>query len=368
MVLRMAGLLQREGFEIEVAGLGVWGLIGEELEDQGVRAAAFGTRSPWDPRAVGRLLSLLRRDRIQIVHSLSHRAALVARALGRVAEVPVVVTSLHGGDLSSSWRRRLFERLSAPLADAVVVSSEMVRRRALTAFGLRPGQVRMLRTGVAGATPQEGRGGRESVRRELGAGPHDFLVGTVGTLREPQKGLSVFLAAARLLSHEIPRVRFVVAGDGPDRRPLEARAAEEGVSHRTTFAGHRRDLEAVMQALDLFVQPALRSLSSLPVLEAMAAGTPVVVTRTGELPELIADGANGLLVPPGDAPALAQACAALLRDRDRAGRLATAARLRASEAHRLDRMVEALAELYRELMKPAGERTAAPALAGGRPA
>lgn len=368
MALRMAGLLQREGFEVEVTGLGVWGLVGEELEDGGVRAAALGTRSPWDPRAVGRLLALLRRDRIQIVHSLSRRGAFVARALGRVAEVPVVVTSLDGGDLSATWRRRLLERLGAPLADAVVVPSEMVRRQALTGFGLRPGQVRMLRTGVAGAAPEEGKAPRESTRRELGAGPHDLLVGAVGTLREPQKGLSVFLTAARLLSHEISRVRFVVAGDGPDRRRLEARAAEEGVSHRTTFIGRRRDVEAVMQALDLFVQPALRSQSSLPVLEAMAAGTPVVATRTGELPELIADGVNGLLVPPGDAPGLAQACAALLRDRDRAGRLAEAARRRAGEAHRLDRMVEGLAELYRDLMRPAGERTVPQSTAGGRPA
>jgi len=360
VVLTAADLLQRQGFEVESAALGGWGQVGDELEEQGIRAVAIGTASLWDPRAVGRFLSLLRRDRIQIVHSFSVRAGLLARMLARLAGVPAVLSSLHGGDLSGGWWRLLLERFSVPLTDLVVVPSETMRRRAMENLGLGPGQVCVLRTGVA-AAPREPRpqtreaesGERESLRRELGAGPHDRLVGVVGELREPRRGLPVFLSAARLLVQQIPQARFVIVGDGPGRRALEARAMAEGVGHRTMFTGIRSDVEAIMHAIDLLVHPNLRPASGFPVLEAMAAGTPVVAASAGDLPELIDDGVTGILVPPGDAPALAQACGALLRDPDRSRRMSEAARRRVAESHSLEGMVAALAGIYRALMEPA---------------
>jgi len=363
----VAPRLQREGFEVIVACLGAWGPLGEELEGRGTRAVALGTARPWDLRGAGRLLSLLRRERIQIVHAHLFSAGLVARILGRIADVPVIITSQHDTDLAMGLGRRLAERITAPLCDTVVASSESVRRFAVETYGLRPGLVRTLRVAVEIPGEPEDERRRETVRRELGAGPQDLLVGAIGALQEPKRGLSVFLAAARLLAHELPRVRFALVGNGPARLRLEERAAEEGVSHRTTFSGARRDVTEVLRALDLFVEPALWEGLGLTLLRATAAGRPVVATRVGALPELVLDGRTGILVPPGDPPALAAACASLLRDGARAGRLAAAARQRAATSFRIELLVQDTADLYRGCLaraRLASERSGAAARRG----
>lgn len=350
MILTTAPRLQQEGFEVTAASLGRWGPLGDELEDRGIRAMALGTKHPWDPRGAGRLLSLLRRERIQILHGHLFSANLVARVLGRIAGVPVIVTTHHDTDLWMGLPHRLVERMTAPLCDAVIASSEAVRRYALETYGFGPGLVRTFRGAVE--IPEDATRGlrRDAVRRELGAGPQDLLVGVVGKLREPKKGLSIFLAAARLLAQDLPRVRFALIGAGPDFARLETRAAEEGVSHRTVFAGLRRDIPDVLAALDLYVHPSVWEGFGLTLLEAMAAGAPVVASRVGGATEAIADGVTGLLVPPGDPRALAAACAILLRDRERARRMGTAGRARAEALFRVDRLVRDLSAFYRGLL------------------
>jgi glycosyltransferase involved in cell wall biosynthesis len=349
LILMTAPRLKREGFEVTVACLKGWGLLGDELEARGVRAVALGAKGVWDVRAAGRLLSILRRDRIQILRADLFLANQAARILGRLAGVPVVITTHHDTDVPMRFHRRLLERLTAPLSDAVVACSEAVRRFAIESYGLRPGLVRTVPNAIeipeVAHDPQR----RDRVRRELGATRDDLLVGTVGRLMEPKKGLVIFLAAARLLARDFPRVRFAVVGDGPAREALEARAAREGVSHRTVFAGLRRDVPDVMRALDLFVQPSKWEGFGITLLEAMAVGTPVVASRVGGVPEVVVDGETGILVPPGEPEPLAEACAALLRNRERAGRLGESGRARAVASFGIDRLVGELAALYREL-------------------
>jgi glycosyltransferase involved in cell wall biosynthesis len=116
------------------------------------------------------------------------------------------------------------------------------------------------------------------------------------------------------------------------------------------FAGARRDITALMGAFDLFVQPSRWEGFGITLLEAMAAGTPIVATSVGGVPEVVVHGETGLLVPPGSPEELARACAALLRDRDRAARLARAGRARVESRFRIERLAEETAALYRELL------------------
>src|SRR2546422_1508454 len=129
LILTTAPRLQRDGYEVTVACLKGWGLLGDELEARGVRALALGARRLWDLHAFGRLLSILRRDRIQILRGHLFWANLVARIIGRLASVPVVVTTHHDTFGWMRWYQRLAERITAPLSDAVTTCSEEVRRQ-----------------------------------------------------------------------------------------------------------------------------------------------------------------------------------------------------------------------------------------------
>jgi len=364
LILTTAPRLQRDGFEVTVVCLKGWGLLGDELEARGVRAVALGAKGPFDVRAFGRLLSMLRRDRVQIIRGHLFWANLTARLVGWVASVPVVVTTHHDTDVWMRWYHRLAERVTAPLSDAVTTCSEAVRRHAIETLGIRPGLVHTLPNAIeipeAACDPRA----RDRVRRELGAGAGDILVGTLGRLNEPKKGLVVFLAAARRLLRDVPRVRFVLVGDGPQRAALEERATREGVSHCTVFAGIRRDVAEVMRALDLFVQPSLWEGFGLTALEAMAVGTPVVATRVGGVPEVVVDGESGLLVPPGDAEALAAACARVLNDRELAARLGRSGAERVRARFDIERLVGQIEALYRELLER--DRTPEAAASGRR--
>jgi len=367
-ILAFAPLLQREGFEVIVAGYREWGPFAAEADERGVRAVAFGARRALDLKAAGRLLSLLRRERIQIIHAHRSLSNLVARLIGRAAGVPVVVTSHRDAALGMGIARRIAERLTAPLTDAVLACSEALRRHALAIGGLRPGRVRTLFEATA-VPPGAAQGAvREGARRDLGAGPEDLLVGAGGGPEDPGGGLSVFLAAARLVSRDLPRARFALLAGASDRKRLEERAAQEGVSHRVIVAGPRLARAEALTALDLFVEPSLREGSGACLLEAMARGVAVVATRVGSVPELVEDGATGVLVPPGDPEALAAACAALLRDRERATRHAAAARARVEGAFRVERRVEELALIYRELLEARHRKDERAAGPPGRPA
>lgn len=358
LILVTAPRLQRLGFEVLVACLKGWGPIGDELERSGVRAVALGAAGAFDLRAAGRLLSLLRRERIQILHAHLYLANIAARVIGRMAGVPVVIGTHHDTDLEIGLFGRLCEAATGSMSDTVLACSEAVRRHAIRAYGLGHGQVRTLRN----ALPDPGEtwsdpARRVDLRRELGAAPGERLVGSVGRLIEPKKGLPVFLAAARRIAERLPDVRFVIVGDGPARQRLEQMARRLGVAHLTTFAGERRDIPRVMEALDLLVQPSNWEGFGLTLLEAMAAGRPVVATRVGGMPEVVVHGRTGLLVPPGDPDALAGACLEILSDGERAARFGAAGRQRARADFSIDRMVNDTVALYRELLERAPSAT-----------
>jgi len=143
------------------------------------------------------------------------------------------------------------------------------------------------------------------------------LVGVVAQLK-PEKGLRTFLEAAAQASQLLPDVRFVVVGDGPLRGQLEALAQRAGVDRRVRFLGFRSDARALVELLDVLVVPSLSEGTPLVVLEAMAAGIPVVASAVGGIPDQIRHEKEGLLVPPGDSAALADALIGLLRDPARA--------------------------------------------------
>lgn len=238
--------------------------------------------------------------------------------------VPAVLATVQlFGPLPPSPTLALQRRLVTRRVDQYIAVSEGVARRLYDELGLPERQVCVIPNAVdldRHRAPSEPGG----LRGVLGVPPGRPLVLTLARLSE-QKGLSYLLRAAV----HVPEAAFAVAGEGPGRAALEAEAAALGVADRVRFLGHREDAPALLAACDLFALPSLYEGLPLSVLEAMAAGKAVVATAIPGVDEAVADGTTGLLVPPADPEALAEAVRALLADPARRLRLGAAGAERA---------------------------------------
>ncbi|WP_344342662.1 glycosyltransferase, partial [Kitasatospora putterlickiae] len=179
---------------------------------------------------------------------------------------------------------------------------------------------------LAGAP--EGPAARAAARAGLGLPDDAFVVGTVGNLT-PKKDQATLLAAHAALLRSRPDARLLLVGAGPLDARLRARAAELGVADTVVFAGSRADVPELLPALDVFTLSSRQEGLPVALMEAMTSGLPAVVTRVGGMPEVLDDGEQGLLVPPGDPSALAGAFDRLAGDPDLRARMASAARERA---------------------------------------
>jgi glycosyltransferase involved in cell wall biosynthesis len=322
----------------------------------------------YDPVAVVRLAAILRRRRFDVVHTHSSKAGMVGRWAARLAGVPNVVHTVHGwsfnGEQSSATRAlyRGLERLTAAITDRLVVVSDADRRRGLELGIGREERYRLIRSGIDGARFRAPSVSRELVRRELGFDAHDIVVGTLACLK-PQKAPLDFVEIARLALRSDPRLRFFVAGDGVLREAVERRIAAAGLQGHVKLLGWRRDAVDLLHAMDLFLLTSRFEGLPRAVLQAMAAGVPVVATAVDGTPEVVIDGETGVLVPPGQPARAADRLVALSGDPGTRARMRDAARARLGDEFEIAAMVRALDRLYLELLsaRPAAWRIGADA-------
>jgi glycosyltransferase involved in cell wall biosynthesis len=183
------------------------------------------------------------------------------------------------------------------------------------------------------------------------------VVGAAGRL-SPDKGFGLLIEAAAVVAREDPSVGFVLFGDGPLRPKLERQAEDAGLSGRFIFAGFRDDVDRFMPFLDLLVLPSFTEGMPNVVLEAFAAGVPVVATAVGGTPEVVEDGRSGFLVPPGDAAALAEGIRASLATEDGRRELGRRGRERVRREFTFAAQARAYEELFEELGVGPARRTA----------
>lgn len=305
-----------------------------------------------DLRSLAALFSLLRRWRPDIVHTHMAKAGFVGRLAAWLAGVPVIVHSYHGTVLSGYFdpmRSAAFsflERSVGSLTTAVVVPSARLRNELAARRITSPARMVEIPVGIDLEPFRGARAG--TLRAELGLGPDDPLVGVVARL-VPIKGVDVFLDAAALVAANRADVTFVVAGDGELHASLVARAERLGIGARVCWLGWRADVASVYADLDIVVMSSWNEGVPVSLIEALATGRPVVATSVGGVPDVLADGENGVLVPPGDAAAIAAWVTSLLDDRARAATLGQRARGTAEPYH-INVYVERVERLYTDLI------------------
>lgn len=331
-----------------------------EVEPLAERAAGLGVpvrRVPPLPlglvgaRRVPGLARLLRRERPAVFHA--HMSSPVACKWGLtaavLARVPAVVGTVQVGAYEPDRSSYLQLRALARRVDRYLAVSREIAGELVEGLGWPAEKVEVLYNAVdveRAAVPAP-----PGLRAQLGGSETRPLVVTPARLNA-QKGHDTLLQAVA----ELPEALFLLAGDGPERERLEAQAAELGVTERVRFLGRREDVPQLLAACDVFALPSLYEGSSLAVLEAMAARITVVSSAIGGTEELIDDGRSGLLVPPGDAPALAAALRRALGDPQLREELAARARERVDAGLRREQNAERVAAAYLELL---GEGTAA---------
>ncbi|NOZ23900.1 MAG: glycosyltransferase family 4 protein [Planctomycetes bacterium] len=303
-----------------------------------------------DLRALWNLLGHMRRCRYDIVHTHSSKAGILGRLAARLARVPVVIHTPHAFAFEMTTGRftktayRLVEKTCAHFTDAVVAVSEHERRLAAGLGVLPPHRIFTIEN-VLDAEDLKRPRTRAKTRKELGLRSKQILVGAVGRLTR-QKGLPVLLDAAAKLSREFPDMHFLIAGSGDEEYSLRRKLAQLGIADKVLMPGHREDTRDLYAAMDLFVLPSLWEGRPYALLEAMAAGKPVVASDVCGLDDVIEDGVNGMLVPPGDATSLAQAVSCLAQDATLRRRLGRAARSTVQIRYRIEDAVTKLDALY----------------------
>ena len=316
------------------------------LREAGVHVLGLGRRSSAAVWAWRPLVRLLRDERIDVLHSHKFGSNVWAAMIGPLARVPVFVAHEHTWSFEGRPVRRFLDRrLIARSSSAFLAVSEDDRRKMIEIEHIDPAVVSVVPNGID-ALP-EGDGSR--VRAELGLTDEDLVVGAVAVLRH-QKGLQILVRSVAELAERYPRLRLVMAGDGPERATLEVLAAELGIADRVMLLGLRSDVPDLLAAFDIAASSSWFEGSPLAMLEYMDAALPIVATRVGGVPDLVDDGRDGLLVEPGDVAGLAGAIAKLLDDPERARTMGERARARRREHFDLATTVRRLETLYEELL------------------
>lgn len=309
-LVRLVQGLVTSGWHVSVYCLSQTGRFVSELEEIGVQVE--GPTQPWSKSAgsvlyaTKHLCNYLRRERPAVVHCYLPTSGLIGTVACRISRVPVVVTtrrSVH----NRRGQHLLVYRLAAAVADrlsnAVVAVCEAAREQAI-----REGTPEAKIVTIYNAAP-DFRDRR--IRRDLFLGSPVF--GTIGRLH-PSKGYIVLIEAVPLVLEKLPRARFVLIGEGSERDHLEKRVRELGVTSSVDFLGERVDASNLLPEFDILVLPSLIEGMPNAVLEAAAAGIPIVATRVGGVPEVVRDSHTGLLVEPGSSPCLARALVRMGQD------------------------------------------------------
>ena len=323
------------------------GWLAGELRGTGVHVESFCLDRPFSPTFARRLADILRSYGVALAHSHEFTMAVYGTWAARRAGIPHVFT-MHGSRYyAERWRRRIALWLATRMSDAVVTVSHSLARQLRRDLLLSADRLITIPNGVRHFPTRE-----SSLRRELGLADTDQLVVAVGNLY-PIKGHTYLLQALALLAPRLPRLHVAIAGRGELASPLRAQAAALNVHDRFHLLGLRSDIGNVLCAADVFVLPSLSEGVPLALLEAMLAAKPIVATTVGEVPTVLDGGRAGVLVPPADASALANALASVLVDLAYGQRLGLAAATRAGGEYSLDAMVNRYVALYAKQLFPA---------------
>lgn len=353
-VLTILKNADRERYNPHVLAIVGGGALKNEFVRAGVRTFELGRRRIYDVFSFTRLVGILKREKIDVVHTHIFTANFWGRLAAAVARVPVIVATEHGIDVNKRSFHFAIDRLCASLSDFVTCDSDEIMREVLEK-GRIPAR-KVVRVGTAIDTREfAARLDRDAVRREFGIPPGSFVFGFAGRI-DVIKGISFMVESMKTVCRDYrgpQRPHLLVAGDGPLMGEMMTGAEFAGLTENITFLGETREMMKFYSAIDSLLIASISEGMPVVMLEAMAAGRPVVATRVGSIPTILSDGENGFLAEPASAESLSAAMTRMLEaGGDEAGAMG------ARNAAKVNRMfsVATLLSAHEKIYRTAGPK------------
>ncbi len=312
-----------------------------------------------DYLALWELIHLMRQKRYDIVHTHNSKAGFIGRLAAKISKVPIIIHTIHGfafHEYEMPPRRILFillEKFAARYSDKLITVSEPLREWGLKLNIGKPSQYVTIYDGIE-AEKFKINIDIDAKKKGLGISPKEKVIGVVAKLWEG-KGHEAILEAAHEVIKEIPDVKFLFVGEGYLRNKLEKQVRKMGLSDQVIFTGFRSDIPEITATFDIALLVSLFEGMGRVLLEAMISGKPVVATKVGGIVDVVKDGETGILVPPGDADALAKAIVTILKDEELAQRMGETGKRRIDERFIAKTMVKKITEVYEELIESTDE-------------
>ncbi|MBI3997046.1 MAG: glycosyltransferase [Candidatus Omnitrophica bacterium] len=342
-MIRLAAGLDRRRFAPIICCMNEPGPFATQAISRGIEVIALHKRGAIDLGMLIRLTRVMRQRRPGIVHTHLWGASFWGRLAARLARVPVVIVHEHGMQPYRGAFHFFCDRWLARVTSRILFASQHVLQIYRAKTAVAESKCMVIPNGVAVLRLPD----RIAARRARGWSPDDQVILSVGRL-SPEKGYEDLLKAFALIASRAPHARLVLVGDGAQRAALQTLQAQSGLNGRVTFAGRQEDVTGWLAAADLYVQPSHREGLPLAVLEAMAAGVPVVATDVGDLRYVITEGRTGYLVPARQPDTLAARLVDVLEHPEQQPRIAEAARALVRTRFSDEQMIRAIERVYED--------------------
>lgn len=347
--------LSKQNYELSVCAIRQGGPMKKVLEGLGARVFILNKRIGFSIKIIFKLINLLKKGNFDIIHLHDHTAnkwvvpVVLMLGIKRIVRTEHVILDKRRNEKVYPWIYMFLNLFNKK----IIAVSEFVKNFHSEKDYLNKNKYVTIYNGIKCEefTPTVD---KTKLRRELGLEEARYVVGNIGRLHEA-KGQRYLLEAANLILHDEPSTHFVIIGDGPLKSVLVNYSKELGISERVIFSGVREDIANMMNLIDIFVLPSLWEAHPITILEAMAAGKPVVATNVGGNEETIIDGITGFIVPPKDPESLANAILTLIRDVELSRQMGVKGREWVRKNFDECKMIEKTQKIYQSLLP--GEKT-----------